>query len=76
MRDALHLRPGDRLEVECSGDKLVLERERPAKGLHSVNGWLVYDNGGTPISSEDVRNWIEKDREDRMHHILGPGFKS
>ena len=76
MREALHLRAGDRLEIECSGEKLLLERERRPRGLYMKDGWLVWDGGGPTVTKEEVRGWIEEDREERVKHILGAGFKA
>ena len=73
MRDALHLRPGEKLDLECNGERLVMSREHSAKGLYMKDGWLVYDSGGDSFSAYDVRRWMEEDRNERMDHVSGSG---
>lgn len=70
IREALHLRAGDKLDVEIDGDKLTLAPKRAGKGLYKKNGWLVYDSGGPPLTLDAVNRFIEQSREDRMRHVL------
>jgi len=74
MRDSLHLRPGERLSIECHVDSITIARERKPRGLYEKGGWFVYDGGGPPVTTEEANRWIDKDREDRMKHILGTEF--
>jgi AbrB family looped-hinge helix DNA binding protein len=71
VRDALHLRTGDKLDVDIEGERLILARKPAGKGLYKKNGWLVYDSGGPPLTLDAVNRWIEQDREDRDRRILG-----
>jgi AbrB family looped-hinge helix DNA binding protein len=74
MRDSLHLRPGERLSVVCNVDSITIARERKPRGLYEKGGWLVYDGGGPTVTTGEVNRWIDADREERIKHILGPGF--
>jgi AbrB family looped-hinge helix DNA binding protein len=75
MREALHLRGGDRLALHCAGDSLILEREKKPRGLYEEDGLLVYDSGGPTITAEQTFHLIESMREERMRHILGEDFE-
>jgi AbrB family looped-hinge helix DNA binding protein len=70
MREALHLRAGDRLSIECSGEQLILGPQRFPKGLHMVEGWPVFDSG-VYFATEEVTDWIRQDREERIAHLSG-----
>ncbi len=70
VRDELQLGPGDALELEVSGERLIL---RPARGnarMRRKNGvWVLH--GGAPISAETVRDTVRRVRDERDHKILG-----
>jgi AbrB family looped-hinge helix DNA binding protein len=74
VREAMHLRPGDKLDMNVIGDKMTVEHRRAGRGLYEEGGWLVYDSGGAPFTAEQVDRWVADDREERMRHILGTGF--
>jgi AbrB family looped-hinge helix DNA binding protein len=71
VRDALHLRAGDQLDVDIEGERITLAPKRAGKGLYKKNGWLVYDSGGPPLTLDAVNRWIEQDREGRDRRTLG-----
>lgn len=70
IRDAMHLRAGDRLRVDCEGGLLTMKREPQGKGLCKEKGFWVWDSG-SPITNEDVLRWIDEDREARMRYVSG-----
>lgn len=70
IRDVLHLRPGDKLDVEVDGEKMTLAHHRTGKGLYEKDGWLVYDSG-VPMSVEEARRLVDDAREERDAHLLG-----
>lgn len=69
LRDALHLVPGTRVALHQQGESIILRTESQPKGLYLKDGTLVYDAGVVPAG--DIKEWIEKDREDRALSILG-----
>jgi len=70
LRDALHLKPGDPIEIECNGDQLTL-RHKPAKAKASLeNGVWVFETGGH-ITNEMVNDVLELTRYEREERILG-----
>jgi AbrB family looped-hinge helix DNA binding protein len=71
VRDALHLRAGDKLDLEVDGERMTLAPKRAAKGLHMKDGWLVYDSGGPPLSQDTVNDWVRKSREERERRMMG-----
>lgn len=70
MRDAMHLRAGDRLSVECTGESLVFAPEAKSRGLYRDRGWLVYDSG-VSLSTEESLRMIDDEREARMRFLSG-----
>ncbi len=73
MRDAMHLRAGDKLSVRCNGTRLILDSERKPRGLYREQGWLVYDSGGPPLAADTVVRAIHDIREERDRHNLNLG---
>ncbi len=69
MREALHLRPGDKLDAYIKGEQLLLEPKHAARGLHKRNGRVVFD-GGEGLSP-DVNEWIDRQRRERSEYLLG-----
>ncbi len=74
MRDIMHLRPGDKLNVQLDGDKMTVAHHHAGKGLYEKDGWLVYDSG-VPMSVEQSLRLIDEAREERDNFILGPTAK-
>jgi AbrB family looped-hinge helix DNA binding protein len=70
VRDELRLEAGDMLELESSGDKIIL---RPAQ----ANGQLVKKHGvwvfqsGEPLTEEIVEKTARKIRKERDDRIWG-----
>src|SRR2546425_12680271 len=65
VRDEMQLRPGDTLELESSGDRIVLRPRRGGTGLHKKQGIWVFSTG-EPISAEatdDVLRQLRRERE-------------
>jgi AbrB family looped-hinge helix DNA binding protein len=70
LRDALHLTPGTRLKVECSGERLVLEPDFPEPQLVLKDGMWVM-TGGPRLTAESVTALIDEQRERRMNFVSG-----
>lgn len=68
IRDAMHLRAGDRLTVEFTGEKMVIEAEQKPRGLHREHGWLVFDSG-VPMSAEESSGQVDEEREARARYL-------
>jgi AbrB family looped-hinge helix DNA binding protein len=72
FRDALHLRPGDRLRVRTEGDALVLEPELVyAKTRIAEDGWPLLENGREPLPLSVFQDVLDEIREERDRRNLG-----
>lgn len=69
LRDALHLSPGDHLQVESSEEEITLRPIRETLPLQKEHGFWVYRTG-RPLKHLSILNWIDKDREQRIHHLI------
>lgn len=64
VRDELQLSPGDSLELESSGDEIVLRPVRGAAIMRKKKGvWVM--RSGKPLSAEVVNQTIRKIRNER-----------
>ena len=70
MRDAMGLRAGTRLRVECAGDRLVMEPPVEEARLEKRDGLWVMAGGGKR-TVDDVNREIEEQRERRMQFVAG-----
>jgi len=73
VRDQLHLAPGDALELEIEGDRVLLSPVRTAAGLHKEMGIWVYRSGKP--ADQSVVDLIEAGRDERFRETLGRGSK-
>jgi AbrB family looped-hinge helix DNA binding protein len=64
VRDELQLRAGDSLELESSGDSIVLRPRRGGTGLHKKQGIWVFSTGD-PISAEATDQALQQMRRER-----------
>lgn len=71
LRDELHLRAGDELEVDASDDAIRLRPRKTKSRLVRENGMWVIDTGGPVLTTEMVRDIIEQGRRERMQRFLG-----
>ena len=69
LRDALHIKPGDKLKATVCEDVLTIEPLRSPLGLHKHNGRFVFDGGSG--ADLDIVKLIREDRANRMYHVLG-----
>jgi AbrB family looped-hinge helix DNA binding protein len=70
LRDELHLEPGDTLEIESSGEDIMI---RPARGqaqLRKKHGVWVYRTG-EPLTAAAVEKTARQIRRERDVHNLG-----
>jgi len=68
FRDALRLRPGDRLRVRTEGDSLVLEPEPVfAETIQAADGWPLLKSRGKhePLPLSYFHELIDEGREHR-----------
>lgn len=70
MRDALHLKPGDALEIEQEGDAITMRQPRSKAVMKRKNGFWVFDTGGR-ITTEMVDKTLAEIREEHDRRILG-----
>lgn len=74
FRDALHLRPGDRLRVRTEGEALVLEPELIyAETRIADDGWPVLESrdAHAPMTLQDFNKVLDDVREERHRRIVG-----
>ncbi|HEX5233933.1 MAG TPA: AbrB/MazE/SpoVT family DNA-binding domain-containing protein [Silvibacterium sp.] len=70
MRDALHIKAGDALEIQREGEQLTI-RQKPARAKAIMeNGVWVFDTGGR-ITNQMVNDVLEQTRREREARILG-----
>ena len=69
-REALHLRPGDKLELRVTEECLTLQPVRAHRGLYEEGGLLVFDGGGGPDNT-DIPQVIREMRERRADYVAG-----
>lgn len=70
LREALHLQPGDELEIDLVEDGLRLRPRREGGRLLRKNGMWVIDTGGR-VTPEMVNETLQQVREERERRILG-----
>ena len=71
VRDELQLTAGDSLELESSGDRIVLRPVRGAAGMRKKDGIWVFRTGG-PVSAESVNETIDQLRRGREEFDTPP----
>jgi AbrB family looped-hinge helix DNA binding protein len=74
VRDALGLHAGTSIEYEVRGEEFVLRSHRQGKGLYKDRGLWVYDSGA-PLTSDDINERINEDRDRRMRYINGESLE-
>jgi AbrB family looped-hinge helix DNA binding protein len=74
VRDAVGLRTGFPLRMEVRGNEVILRPQTNPRGLYKEDGLWVYDSG-TPMTTDDVNQWIADDRDRRMRHIGGESLE-
>ena len=71
LRDALHLKAGDELEIAQEGESLVLRQPRPKGVMKRKNGIWVYDAGEGVLTNEMVNEALEEGRREGEQRALG-----
>jgi AbrB family looped-hinge helix DNA binding protein len=69
VRQALGLKPGDRLKIETEEDRVILSPVRDRAGLQKEHGVCVYRSGTSTDSS--VVELIEQQRKRRAEEVMG-----
>lgn len=69
-REALHLQPGDKLELRVCEESLILQSVRSPRGLYEEDGLLVFDGGGGPDTTE-IPELIRELRQRRADYEAG-----
>jgi len=70
IRERLQLEPGESLEIESFEDHIVLRPIRQHATMRKELGVLGFDTS-EPLSASDVRETIEKVRDERSDRALG-----
>ncbi len=69
LRESLHIAPGDTLEIERDGDRIILSPVRERPGLQKELGtWVFYSGNKLDVSLTDL---IDREREERMRELAG-----
>jgi AbrB family looped-hinge helix DNA binding protein len=67
LRDALHLNPGDRLELESQGERITL-RPVPSTGTMVKEDGVWVFRTGKPLSAEVAETTLDRVRIERDGH--------
>lgn len=70
LREALHLQPGDALEMESAGEQITLRPVRGTGPLMKEHGVWVFHTG-QPLSASASDEMLEQIREERDLANLG-----
>jgi AbrB family looped-hinge helix DNA binding protein len=70
IRDELQLQAGDTLDVESSGDQIILRPTRGHAQLRKKHGIWVY-RSGEPFNQEVFNKTVQEVRQERENQILG-----
>jgi AbrB family looped-hinge helix DNA binding protein len=73
MRDALHLKAGELLDIEQEDGQLVLRPHRPEAELVKKDGMWVIIGGTGELSAVDLVDLIDQDREERIQYLMRAG---
>jgi AbrB family looped-hinge helix DNA binding protein len=71
LRDALHLKAGDELEIVQQGEDLILRYKPPAARVFKKKGIWVIRTAGGPITNEMVNETLRRVRHERDMRALG-----
>lgn len=71
LRDALHLRPGDELELETAGEEITLPPVREAPPMTKDQGVWVF-RIGKPLPASATEETVRTLRDERDQQNLGP----
>ena len=72
LRDALHLEPGDSLEMETAGERITLRPVRGTGPLTKERGVWVFRTGA-PLPASTTNDVLEQIRSERDQANLGHG---
>ena len=73
LRDALHLEPGDTLELEADGERMTLQPVRSGSALQKEHGVWVFRRGGKAITAETTNAVLDEVRTRRARDHRGEG---
>ena len=73
LRDELHLEPGDTLELESQGEKMLLHPMRTTSPLRKERGIWVF-RSGKKLSAADTDKALRDIREQRDRRNRGDGL--
>ena len=71
LRERLHLRPGDILEVVSDEEQIALRPVRATGRMTKELGMWVFSADGEPISAETTDAVLEDLRRERDEHNMG-----
>jgi AbrB family looped-hinge helix DNA binding protein len=71
LRDALHLRPGDELDLETTGEEITLRPVRETPPMAKEHGvWVL--RIGKPLPAPATEETVRTLRDERDQQNLGP----
>ncbi len=68
LREELHLKPGDVLELESNGDDITIRPQKTKAKIFKEQGIWVFSSEPT---GESVVDLIDKMRAARSRHVMG-----
>lgn len=69
LRESLHIAPGDTLEIEKDGNRIILSPVRERPGLQKELGtWVYYSRKKADIPLTEL---IDSQREERIRELAG-----
>ena len=71
LRDALHLRPGDELDLETAGEEITLRPVRERPPMAKEHGVWVF-RIGKPLLASATAETVRTLRDERDQQNLGP----
>ena len=71
LRDALHLKPGDELDLEAAGEEITLRPVRETTPITKEQGVWVFQIG-KPLPASATVETVRTLREERDQQNLGP----
>jgi AbrB family looped-hinge helix DNA binding protein len=71
VRDELQLSAGDSLDLESSGDRIILRPVRRNAGMREKEGIWVFRTG-QPVSAASIDETIRRLREEREQSAIRP----
>ena len=71
MRDALHLRPGDSVELKETPEGLLMRPKAEGTQMKKKGRFWVLSGGDEPLTNDTVNQVLRQGREEREKRAMG-----